>query len=246
MQKFRTLTEPNQSFSIALPANGSQMPNWTGNTLTVQAYCEEGKKALAHFVQTAMVPREGEEPRFSFEGHVPMPEALKIGSAPAQKIKTEEGLMNALKDLQNPELNEHQKESLAKNIQQYQNLKQIGYSDWYSWSVAKWGTKWDACDPDVVENTEEEFLVHFNTAWNAPFMWLNTILKNEEYLPLYIELVFENEGEGEWFYPNGDKVEDDYDGDYDGFQFLSTHYVIEKRQNEDFVTEKTIPAGTEV
>ena len=229
----------------AYEVNGSQMPNWTGNTLTLQAECEEGRMALAHFVEKAMVPREDAELRFSFEGHVPMPEALKIGSAPAQKIKTEESLINALKDLQNPELNEHQKESLVKNIQQYQNMKQIGYTDWYGWSIAKWGTKWDACDPDIEENTEDKFLVHFNTAWNAPYLWLEAILNIEEYLPLHIQLVFENEGEGEWFFPNGDKVGNDYEGEYDGFEFLSTHYVIEKLAHEADVTERIIPAGTE-
>lgn len=221
------------------------MPNWTGNTLTLQAECDEGRKALAHFVQTAMVQREGEEPRFSFEGHVPMPEALKIGGAPFAKITDEAGLMNALKDLQNPELNDHQKESIAKNIQQYQNKKQLGYADWYSWSIAKWGTKWDACDPDVEENTEEEFLVHFNTAWNAPFMWLEAILNNEEYLPLQIELVYENEGEGEWFTPDGKRVKDDYKGDWDGFQFLSDRYEIVKLAHEEHVAQNKIPAGTE-
>jgi len=221
------------------------MPNWTGNTLTLQAECDEGRKALAHFVQTAMVQGEGEGPRFSFEGHVPMPKALKIGGAPFAKIKDEAGLMNALKDLQNPELNEHQKESIAKNIQQYQNKKQLGYADWYSWSIAKWGTKWDACDPHVEEETEEKFLVHFNTAWNAPFMWLEAILNNEEYLPLFISLVFENEGEGDWCYPNGKKVESDYDGDYDGFEFISDQYVIEKLAHDADVTERHIPAGTE-
>jgi len=35
-----------------------------------------------------------------------------------------------------------------------------------------------------------------------------------------IELVFENEGEGEWFYPDGKKVESDYDGDWEGFEFI--------------------------
>lgn len=36
-----------------------------------------------------------------------------------------------------------------------------GYGDWYEWCIANWGTKWEACDPEVRENT-----IVFETAWS--------------------------------------------------------------------------------
>ena len=35
-----------------------------------------------------------------------------------------------------------------------------GANNWYDWSIANWGTKWNACSPNRYGNTLE-----FNTAW---------------------------------------------------------------------------------
>jgi hypothetical protein len=53
-------------------------------------------------------------------------------------------------------------------------IEQYGYSDWYNWRVAKWGTKWDVVDPDVepiqnvIGDEQHAFSATFNTAWAAP------------------------------------------------------------------------------
>jgi hypothetical protein len=42
---------------------------------------------------------------------------------------------------------------------------------WYDWNVREWGTKWDACDSDFDDNTEEThagLYYSFNTAWSIP------------------------------------------------------------------------------
>jgi len=43
--------------------------------------------------------------------------------------------------------------------------------DWYTWSIANWGTKWDV-DADVTrtesKNDADGFLILFNSAWDAP------------------------------------------------------------------------------
>lgn len=50
-----------------------------------------------------------------------------------------------------------------------ENKKNFGYKDWYDWSCAKWGTKWDA---DVFTNSYDEttgtFLISFNSPWGPP------------------------------------------------------------------------------
>ena len=45
--------------------------------------------------------------------------------------------------------------------------EQYGHCDWYSWSIANWGTKWGACDVDVEED-EDEVHIFFTTAWDYP------------------------------------------------------------------------------
>lgn len=42
---------------------------------------------------------------------------------------------------------------------------------WYDWNVREWGTKWDACDTDSTDGTEEKsphLYYSFNTAWGIP------------------------------------------------------------------------------
>jgi hypothetical protein len=42
---------------------------------------------------------------------------------------------------------------------------------WYDWNVREWGTKWDACDSNFDDHTEEKgpnLYYSFNTAWSIP------------------------------------------------------------------------------
>lgn len=43
------------------------------------------------------------------------------------------------------------------------NVEQYGYKTWYEWAIPNWGTKWNAYEVDVEDNT-----VSFDTAWNSP------------------------------------------------------------------------------
>lgn len=43
------------------------------------------------------------------------------------------------------------------------NMKEYGHADWYSWSIDKWGTKWNAYSTD--DNGDE---IIFQTAWSCP------------------------------------------------------------------------------
>jgi hypothetical protein len=47
--------------------------------------------------------------------------------------------------------------------------KKYGYSGWYDWQVANWGTKWDVGDGDGInEVTENSITVYFDSAWAPP------------------------------------------------------------------------------
>ncbi len=48
------------------------------------------------------------------------------------------------------------------------SLKQHGHTSWYEWSIAEWGTKWNAYSITRINDTT----IKFQTAWNAPLKWL--------------------------------------------------------------------------
>jgi len=42
-------------------------------------------------------------------------------------------------------------------------IEKYGYDNWYNWSNANWGTKWNAYDVEHISDTE----VQFDTAWSC-------------------------------------------------------------------------------
>lgn len=57
--------------------------------------------------------------------------------------------------------------SLAEGRQAIVNQQKYGHQDWYGWSVANWGTKWNGGQADVVR-LDSNLYVHFDTAWSPP------------------------------------------------------------------------------
>jgi hypothetical protein len=49
------------------------------------------------------------------------------------------------------------------------NMEKYGARSWYEWSIQHWGTKWNACDPEVTDNGDSSLHVKFDTAWDFPF-----------------------------------------------------------------------------
>ena len=41
-------------------------------------------------------------------------------------------------------------------------------ANWYEWCVNEWGTKWDACNINVVDSGEGFASFSFDTAWSPP------------------------------------------------------------------------------
>jgi len=44
------------------------------------------------------------------------------------------------------------------------NVLKYGFQDWYYWSIANWGTKWNACNTIYYKDTPNE--IYFETAWS--------------------------------------------------------------------------------
>ena len=43
-------------------------------------------------------------------------------------------------------------------------IAKTGFADWYDWSIANWGTKWNAYDHQRLTDSA----IYFETAWSAP------------------------------------------------------------------------------
>ena len=58
-------------------------------------------------------------------------------------------------------------------IKGYFNTQRYGYKDWYSWSIDKWGTKWNASSTRIFDKG-----IQFDTAWSCPVSVLKELSKH--------------------------------------------------------------------
>ena len=54
--------------------------------------------------------------------------------------------------------------------------KKYGYTSWYDWNIANWGTKWDACEVSVQSNSANSVSLSFDTAWSPPIAFYEQML----------------------------------------------------------------------
>jgi len=72
-------------------------------------------------------------------------------------------------------------EQIALEAKSNANLEKYGYANWYDWNITNWGTKWDACDLDLVSegytSKYAELIVTFDTAWSPPTEFYNQLVE---------------------------------------------------------------------
>jgi hypothetical protein len=121
------------------------MPNWCFNRLEVSKHSESGRKLIDAF-RDNHVNEEGKAYASPLTDLHPCPKELL--DAPADfKGESPEHLANKAK---------------------------YGHADWYSWRLANWGTKWEACEVYIEEEDDEMALIRFDSAWCPPtefFEW---------------------------------------------------------------------------
>ena len=114
------------------------MPNWCQNNVTFK----HNNQTQIDKIKQAI---ENEE---LFNAFVPVPEELK---------NTISGFLgNDTPDQQ------------ALELKQKSNIEKYGYSNWYDFCNAQWGTKWDVNDIYTVEENPNEITLSFDTAWCPP------------------------------------------------------------------------------
>ena len=118
---------------------------------------------------------------------------------PLNKINYKELGVKNLKDLGNVYIN---------------NILQYGADSWYDWCCENWGTKWNATNTYIVDDTE----IEFSTAWSCPVNIFKELSRQFSGVEIVVEFADEDIGSncGKITFLNGEIEEYiDMDGDTD-------------------------------
>jgi len=127
------------------------MPNWVYNTITISGDVEAVKGAVEHL--------EGRNGVIDFNSIVPMPKIIRranCGSKEVDGVRVRTWFLDDEGNARHPTPEERKE------------LDDIGYDNWYYWSIANWGTKWNAAESALVINNPEYAVYKFETAWSPP------------------------------------------------------------------------------
>lgn len=148
------------------------MPNHVTNRLEIKADRETVQKVM-NFLRGEN-EEDGTPCYIDFNKIIPMPEELLIESSSTGKLGLEYLIAKQRKLIYSPDdlkviqqveglQEETRKEVLQLGASYLNNLVKYGYPTWYEWSVATWGTKWNAYNQDF----EEPNILWFDTAWDS-------------------------------------------------------------------------------
>lgn len=92
-------------------------------------------------------------------------------------------------------MSEKEKADLLNVGERYYNIfKTYGYRNWYDWSLANWGTKWNAYESCMNEPTEKSVTIYFQTAWSGVPMLVSMLV--EKFPNLGFQYKFADEDRG--------------------------------------------------
>lgn len=107
-------------------------------------------------------------------------------------------------------------------------MEQYGKENWYDWSLANWGTKWNSCGysegKDYAPKSDETPSIRFDTAWSAPHPILQKL--SEMFPDIRIEHEWADEDIGyncgRHEYYDGERTEEYYpESDKDRYEFAA-------------------------
>lgn len=206
------------------------MPNHVLNVLTIEGAKEDIVKVLKKIKGT----KKSACPYIDFNKIEPLPKELRKTKSGIESRLAKEIISDALKrsgvklkdmnermmaDAKDKLLDEHLKQVTLDFIDKINNIDlkifflcfiKYGYVDWYDWSYAKWGTKWNAYQQELVK----EKAVSFQTAWSTPEPIIKTLSKKFPEVLFHIAYADEDLGSncGEYTYEKGELT---YQKDHD-------------------------------
>ena len=105
--------------------------------------------------------------------------------------------------------------------------------NWFNWCPEHWGTKWPACDAEILEEDEEHILYSFKTAWSSPdpiIEALGKTFKGSMEFKYYEEQV--TEFAGKVLYEHGELVDETFvEGDNDEiWDFMENEFGFDRNE----------------
>lgn len=225
------------------------MPNHISNILTI-----EGEASLVAQIKTDIisVDAEGDTRHIDFNKIIPRPGSLDITSGSATDngiaiLKYREGDATKINEIMGyqwatefatpDDLIENLISSGRANLEEAQraldNERLYGHRDWYSWSNANWGTKWNAYD----SIQREDGSIYFQTAWSTPYPVMLAL--SAKYPEAIIKVRFADEdfghNVGEYILQNGDVVEENVP---EGGSEEAYEMAAEITGYEDYLTDR--------
>jgi hypothetical protein len=136
------------------------MPNWTSNTIRA----EGDETDLRAFLEAV----KWQDQIFDFNRIIPMPELVRHAFHGWRTVEGQD--VSAWYQIDPEDISFDEKGARRFTPEEEAALRDIGYSNWYDWSIAKWGTKWNACDPALLAGSAADGFIEimFDTAWDAP------------------------------------------------------------------------------
>lgn len=203
------------------------MPNHVKNILTFS-----GDEKRIEILRSTIKGKfeDGTDSQIDFNNIIPRPESLNITSGSS----TDYGIAIILfREENNPQLllpvleypwakadglitpealANHLVEKGMANLKEgriaYENEKKYGYKDWYSWSCANWGTKWNAYSQENLE----PYKISFDTAWSSPFPVIEKLSKMFPEIEITLEFADEDFGQncGQVTFLNGNPIKENF------------------------------------
>ena len=79
----------------------------------------------------------------------------------------------------------------------------FGAINWYDWSVNNWGVKWNACETQIIKESDSTLELWFQTPWSAPEPVYDVLFEKYPNLSFIIECEFEGDDNGIRYISNG-------------------------------------------
>ncbi len=135
------------------------MPNWTTNYVTI-----EGEARALDQLKLQLATKHNP---FDFNKLVPMPEELAQTVSPVTVVETEDEAKAINAACRRSSFHSEQTKAITRR-ERGRRIAAYGAVDWYDWAQKHWGTKWNACDVEVLDESATHVNYRFDTAWCAP------------------------------------------------------------------------------
>ncbi len=179
------------------------MPNHITNRLTIIGTDKEVAQVRKK------IRGEEEDTLIDFNKITPIPEKLKDTKSPMEIISQEKYEAQE-KRIADNDLTEFERKygfwrCLTGEVAQEYKWK-YGHTNWYDWTIANWGTKWNAYS----QYSDDVNVIHFDTAWNTPYRLMVNLSRMFPEITFEVEYADEDFGYnvGKYVLLNGESIEE--------------------------------------